>query len=73
VVGVAGVIALRRFKLVSRVLFPLGGVGGLALFGLGLGAVFRPAEIAVLAIGLPTLPFHLRLDSLSAFFLMVIG
>ena len=27
----------------------------------------------MLPIGLPTLPFHLRLDSLSAFFLMVIG
>ena len=72
-VGLAGVIALHRFKLVSRVLFPLGGVGGLALFGLGLAAVFRPTEVAVLAIGLPTLPFHLRLDSLAAFFLMVIG
>jgi formate hydrogenlyase subunit 3/multisubunit Na+/H+ antiporter MnhD subunit len=72
-VGLAGVIALHRFKLVSRVLFPLGGIGGLALFGLGLAAVFRPPEVAVLAIGLPTLPFHLRLDSLAAFFLMVIG
>jgi formate hydrogenlyase subunit 3/multisubunit Na+/H+ antiporter MnhD subunit len=72
-VGLAGVIALHRFKLVSRVLFPLGGIGGLALFGLGLAAVFRPPEVAVLAIGLPTLPFHLRLDSLAAFFLRVIG
>ena len=30
-------------------------------------------EVAVLPIGLPSLPFHFRLDSLSAFFLMVIG
>jgi hydrogenase-4 component B len=30
-------------------------------------------DVAVLPIGLPGLPFHLRLDSLSAFFLMVIG
>ncbi len=35
--------------------------------------MFGGAEVAVLPIGLPTLPFHLRLDSLSAFFLMVIG
>ncbi|MCD6673908.1 MAG: hydrogenase 4 subunit B [Burkholderiaceae bacterium] len=31
-----------------------------------------PQEI-VLPIGLPTLPFHLRLDALAAFFLLVIG
>ena len=35
--------------------------------------MFGGPEVAVLPIGLPTLPFHLRLDSLSAFFLMVIG
>ena len=28
---------------------------------------------AILPLGLPQLPFHLRLDSLSAFFLMLIG
>ena len=72
-IGVAGALALHRFKLVSRVLFPLGGVLGVLLFGVALVAVFNPPEIAVLTIGLPTLPFHLRLDSLSAFFLMVIG
>ena len=72
-VGVAGVAALHRFTLVSRVLFPAGGLFALMLFGIGLSAVFDSPEIAVLPIGLPTLPFHLRLDSLSAFFLMVIG
>jgi formate hydrogenlyase subunit 3/multisubunit Na+/H+ antiporter MnhD subunit len=72
-VGVAGVFALRRFKLVSQVLFPLGGLLGLLLFALALAAVFDTPEVAVLPIGLPTLPIHLRLDSLSAFFLMVIG
>jgi len=37
--------------------------------------LFRSAApgVAVLPIGLPGLPFHLRLDSLSAYFLMVIG
>ena len=72
-IGVAGVLALRRFTFVSRVLFPAGGALGLVLFGLALTAVFGGAEVAVLPIGLPDLPFHLRLDSLSAFFLMVIG
>ncbi len=72
-VGVVGVFALRNLALVAQTLFPIGGAIGVALFGISLAAVFGPAQTAVLAIGLPTLPFHLRLDSLSAFFLMVIG
>ncbi len=72
-VGIAGVFALRRFRFVSRILFPLGSAIGLALFAIALSALFAPAQTAVLPIGLPTLPFHLRLDALSAFFLMVIG
>ena len=72
-VGIVGVFALRRFTLVSQVLFPAGGIVGVALFGVALAAVFAPPAVAVLPIGLPSLPFHLRLDSLSAFFLMVIG
>jgi formate hydrogenlyase subunit 3/multisubunit Na+/H+ antiporter MnhD subunit len=72
-IGVLGVLALRRFRFVAIVLFPLGGLGSLALLGLGLSAAFGTPEVAVLPIGLPQLPFHLRLDSLSAFFLIVIG
>jgi hydrogenase-4 component B len=71
--GVAGVFALRRFAFVSHVLFPAGSVLGLVLFGLALDALARAPEVAVLPIGLPALPFHLRLDNLSAYFLMVIG
>jgi formate hydrogenlyase subunit 3/multisubunit Na+/H+ antiporter MnhD subunit len=72
-VGVAGVFALRRFALVAQLLFPVGGLLGLALFGLALSALPGTPEVAVLPIGLPGLPFHLRLDNLSAYFLMVIG
>ena len=72
-VSVAGVFALRRLSLVAHGLFPVGGVLGLALFGLALVGLMGTPEIAVLPIGLPSLPFHLRLDSLSAYFLMVIG
>ena len=67
------VFALRRFRFVSRILFPTGGAVGVLLFGVATSAVFSGTEVAVLPIGLPTLPFHLRLDSLSEFFLMVIG
>jgi hydrogenase-4 component B len=72
-VGAAGVAALRRLALVSRLLFPLGGLLGLALFGLALSALAGTPETAVLPVGLPSLPFHLRLDSLAAYFLMIIG
>ena len=72
-VGLAGVFALNRFRFVSRILFPAGGLAGAALFGLAMSAVLARPEVAVLPIGLPTLPFHLRLDALSAFFLMLIG
>ncbi|MEJ8839234.1 hydrogenase 4 subunit B [Ramlibacter sp. AN1133] len=72
-IGLAGVLALRRFTFVARVLFPLGGALGLALLVLALPSVFAAPQTAVLPVGLPTLPFHLRLDALAAFFLMVIG
>jgi hydrogenase-4 component B len=73
VVGAAGVVALHRFSVVSHVLFPIGGLLGLVLSGLALSALLGTPEVAVLPIGLPALPFHLRLDRLSAFFLMVIA
>ncbi|MBC7734460.1 MAG: hydrogenase 4 subunit B [Bacteriovorax sp.] len=72
-VGVAGVFALQRFRLVAQWLFPIGGLLGLALFGIAMAALFQPVQVAVLPIGLPGLPFHLRLDRLAAFFLMVTG
>ncbi len=72
-IGVAGVIALRQFGFVARVLFPLGGMCCLALAWAALQMIGSTPEIAVLPLGLPQLPFHLRLDSLAAFFLLVIG
>ena len=73
VVGAAGVFALRRFRLVAHVLFPAGGLLGLAMFVVALAALFDSVQTAVLPVGLPELPFHLRLDALSAYFLLVIG
>jgi formate hydrogenlyase subunit 3/multisubunit Na+/H+ antiporter MnhD subunit len=72
-VSLAGVFALRRLDIVSRLLFPIGGLLGLVLAGLALAALMGTPEVAVLPIGLPSLPFHLRLDRLSAYFVMVIG
>jgi len=72
-IAILGVLALKRFRLVVTVLFPVSGAMSLLLLGLALSAAVNRPEVAVLPIGLPQLPFHLRLDSLSAFFLMVIG
>jgi formate hydrogenlyase subunit 3/multisubunit Na+/H+ antiporter MnhD subunit len=72
-IGVLGVLALRRFRLVAIVLFPMGACFSVVLLGVALSAVFSSSETAVLPLGLPQLPFHLRLDSLSAYFLMLIG
>jgi formate hydrogenlyase subunit 3/multisubunit Na+/H+ antiporter MnhD subunit len=73
VLGVAGLFALRRFWFVARVLFPAGGALALALAGIALAALHAPAETVVLPIGLPGLPFHFRLDSLAAFFILAIA
>lgn len=72
-IGVAGVVALRQFGFVARVLFPLGGMCCLVLAWVALQMFGSTPETAVLPLGLPQLPFHLRLDSLAAFFLLVIG
>ena len=73
VLGFLGMAALRQFKLVSRVLFPLGGLAGLVLAIVGIQGLLGHMETVVLPIGLPQLPFHLRLDALSSLFLFVIG
>jgi formate hydrogenlyase subunit 3/multisubunit Na+/H+ antiporter MnhD subunit len=73
VVGALGIVALRRFRFVSHVLFPLGGLVCLAVFLVALSAMFESPETAILPLGLPGLPFHLRLDPLAAFFIAVIG
>lgn len=72
-IGVLGVFALKRLRLVASVLFPASGFFSLLLMGLALSATGSAPEVAILPLGLPQLPFHLRLDGLSCFFLMLIG
>jgi hydrogenase-4 component B len=74
VLGLAGLLRPRS-PLVARVLFPLGALACLlmailAAIFLAHGAV---AQTLILPLGLPDLPFHLRLDALSGFFLLLIG
>ncbi|MEX0958809.1 MAG: hydrogenase 4 subunit B [Burkholderiales bacterium] len=72
-IGLAGLFALHRLALIAKVLFPAGGALGIALLAVAMSASGGSPEVVVLPIGLPDLPFHFRLDGLSAFFLMVIG
>jgi formate hydrogenlyase subunit 3/multisubunit Na+/H+ antiporter MnhD subunit len=72
-IGLAGLIPAGNAALARRVLFPLGAVVGLALAALGAQAVWLPPESMVLPLGLPDLPFHLRLDPLAGFFLLLLG
>ncbi len=71
--GLAGVFFPRNLHLVSRVLFPAGALAALALAAAALAALGGATQTLVLPLGLPDLPFHLRLDPLSAFFLLLLG
>jgi formate hydrogenlyase subunit 3/multisubunit Na+/H+ antiporter MnhD subunit len=73
IVGIAGLARLHRLSFVAHVLFPLGALIGIGVAAIGAFALFSPTESAILPIGLPQLPFHLRLDALSGFFLILLG
>ena len=75
ILGLAGLLRPHRVGLVAAVLFPVGAVialGVALLGGIALMAAHIP-QVAVLPLGLPDLPFHVRLDALSGFFLLLLG
>ena len=72
-IGALGLGVLHRTRLVAHGLFPLGALAGLLLGAAGLAGIFAEPCTLVLPVGLPGLPFHLRLDRLSAYFLFVLG
>lgn len=71
--GVAGLALQRTPHLINNVIFPLSALISLTLAVAGLWALAAAPNIMVLPLGLPDLPFHLRLDPLSAFFLILLG
>ena len=73
VIGGLGLTRPRHLRFIGHVLFPAGALVGLALAGAGGYAIALPSSAVVLPLGLPDLPFHLRLDALSAFFLVLLG
>ncbi len=72
--GLVG-LASRSLRVVARVLFPLGAAAcaGVALVAGSFLVQGAAPQTMVLPLGLPDLPFHVRLDALSAFFLMLLG
>src|SRR5674476_1395967 len=64
-IGLLGVFALRRFRFVATVLFPLSALFSLLLMGLALSAVGGSPEVAVLPIGWPRSPLSLRCLALA--------
>src|SRR5574337_985433 len=60
---------------VAYTLFPAGALVALGIAAVGFSALAdgSVAERAVLSLGLPGLPFHLRLDALSGCFLLLLG
>ncbi len=68
-----GLAAPRVLGYVARLLFPLGALLGLALAGVALAGIAAPPHVYVAPLGLPDLPFHFRMDALSAFFLLLLG
>jgi len=72
-VGLAGAAFPRNFRLVAHALFPLSALLSVVLAALAIAALPAPAQVAVLPLGLPGLPFHIRVDALAAFFLAILG
>jgi len=63
----------RDTRYLTRIVFPLGAIAALLLAATGFMALGGAAQTLVLPLGLPELPFHQRLDALSAFFLILLG
>jgi hydrogenase-4 component B len=72
-VGLLGLCSGASRDVHARVFFLLGALGGLVLAASAGLALSSAPHSVVLPLGLPDLPFHLRLDSLSAFFLLLLG
>ena len=69
--GIAGLL-LQNTRVITQIIFPAGALGSLVLALAGLGGLTE-TSVAILPLGLPDLPFHLRMDALSAFFLLLLG
>ncbi len=69
--GLVGLVSRKKTEFIRRAIFPLGAANGLFIAFCAFFSHGVETEISIL--GLPDLPFHFRLDSLSSFFLLVLG
>jgi len=72
-IGAIGLARPRNLRFVGRVLFSASALVGLGLALVALMSIGNAVQGLVLPLGLPDLPFHLRLDALSSFFLLLLG
>jgi len=72
-IGLAGLLRPRSLRFAGRTLFPLGAVCGVGLAIVAAGHLGQPPQSEVLPLGLPGMPFHIRLDALSCVFLSLLG
>jgi len=73
VIAAVSLVPANNAAFARRAAFPLGALAGIALAAFGLQAVWLPTHSLTLPLGLPDLPFHLRIDPLAGFFLMLLG
>jgi formate hydrogenlyase subunit 3/multisubunit Na+/H+ antiporter MnhD subunit len=71
--GLLAIAFQQRQLLLLRLIFPLTALGGLGLMVAGWWGMHGDPSSLVLPLGLPDLPFHLREDALSGFFLLLLG
>ncbi len=69
--GIAGLL-LQNTLIITQYIFPAGALGSLVLALAGLCGLTE-TSVAILPLGLPDLPFHLRMDALSSFFMLLLG
>ncbi len=73
VIAALSLIPAGNAFIVRRLAFLAGALVGLALAAFGLQAIWMSPEQMTLPLGLPDLPFHLRIDPLAGFFLLLLG
>jgi len=72
-IGLAGLLRPLSIRFVGRTLFPLSAICAVALAVVAASTLGAPAEQAVLPLGLPDLPMHVRRDGLTSLFLVLLG